>query len=171
MRTTLVSMIAVVSLVLYGSLPLVSVAGQTELPLHHTHQELKTTIEKIQSGLMFFKPTKVLGHREVSVHKAERMGLSQAKVGDEVILVIDNNNLLIDLHRTDIPPAGHHSIAGRLTYADRLWDVIEITHAGGKQTFAVDESAGSRLAILKEGQVVHAELNEDNMVVDIHATR
>jgi hypothetical protein len=171
MRPILVNIIAAVGLVWYGSLPLVSMADQAELLMHHTHQELKTTVEKIQSGLIFFKPTERLGHREVSVHKAERMGLSQAKVGDEVILVIDNNNLLIDLHSTDIPPAGHRSIAGRLTYADRLWEVIEITNAGGKQTFAVDESAGSRLAILKEGQIVHAELNEDNMVVDIHPIR
>ncbi len=171
MRPTLVNIIVIAGLGFYASLPLVSLAGQAELPLHHTHQELKTTIEKIQSGLMYFKPTDRLGHREASVHKAERMGLSQAKVGDEVILVIDNNNLLIDLHRTDIPPAGHRSIAGRLTYADRLWDVIEITTAGGKQTFSVDESTGSRLSILKEGQFVHAELNEDNIVVDIHPTR
>lgn len=167
MRPILVRIIVAMGLVWVGNLPCVSVAGQAELP---THQQLTTTVEKIQSGLMYFKPTGRLGHREVSIHKAERMGLSQAKVGDEVILVIDENNLLIDLHRKDILPAGHHSIAGKLTYADRLWEVIEITTtAGGKQTFAVDESAGSRLAILKEGQLVQAELNEDNMVVDIHS--
>ena len=168
MRSILVSIVVAVGLAWCWSLPVVSVAGQGELP---THQQLLTTVEKIQSGLMFFKPTARLGHREVSVHKAERMGLSQAKVGDEVILVIDENNLLIDLHRKDVPPAGHHSIAGKLTYSDPLWEVIEITNAGGKQTFAVDESAGSRLSILKKGQLVQAELNEDNMVVDIHPTR
>ncbi len=168
MRPILVSIIVAMGLGWGGILPCLSVAGQAEFP---THQQLTTTIEKIQSGLMYFKPTDRLGHREVSIHKAERMGLSQAKVGDEVILLIDDNNLLIDVHRKDIPPAGHHSIAGTLTYADRLWEVIEITTAGGKQTFAVDDSAGSRLAILKEGQLVQAELNEDNMVVDIHSIR
>ncbi len=163
MRPILVIIIVAIGLAWGGS-----VAGQTELP---AHQQLTTTIEKIQSGLMYFKSTERLGHREVSIHKAERMGLSQAKVGDEVILVIDDNNLLIDLHRKDIPPAGHRSIAGKLTYTDRLWEVIEISTVGGKQTFAVDESAGSRLAVLKEGQLVQAELNEDNIVVDIHPTR
>ncbi len=168
MRPILISIVMAMDLLWGGSLPCASVAGQAELP---THQQLTTTIEKIQSGLMYFKQTERLGHRQVSIHKAERMGLSQGKVGDEVILVIDENNLLIDLHRKDIPPAGHHSIAGQLTYTDRLWEVIEITTAGGKQTFAVDESAGSRLAVLKEGQFVQAELNEDNMVVDIHPAR
>ncbi len=99
MRPILVIIIVAIGLAWGGS-----VAGQTELP---AHQQLTTTIEKIQSGLMYFKSTERLGHREVSIHKAERMGLSQAKVGDEVILVIDDNNLLIDLHRKDIPPAGH----------------------------------------------------------------
>ncbi|UVT19386.1 MAG: hypothetical protein H8K03_16555 [Nitrospira sp.] len=164
MRPILVIIIIVAIGLAWGG----SVAGQTEPP---AHQQLTTTIEKIQSGLMYFKSTERLGHREVSIHKAERMGLSQAKVGDEVILVIDDNNLLIDLHRKDVPAAGHHSIAGKLSYADRLWEVIEINTAGRKQTFAVDESAGSRLAVLKEGQLVQVELNEDNIVVDIHPIR
>lgn len=165
MRPILVNIVAAVGLVWSGSLPLVSMAGQAE---HPTHQQLMTTVEKIESGLMYFKATAPLGHRVVSVHKAERMGLSQAKVGDEVILIIDENNILMDLHRKDIPPAGHRSIVGKLTYADRLWEVIEITNAGGKQTFAVDDASG--VSVLKEGQLVQAELNEDNMVVDIHPT-
>lgn len=168
MRPILVSIVVAVGLVWCGSLPFVSVAGQAASP---THKRLTTTVEKIESGVMFFKPTAGLEHRAVSVNKAERMGLSQAKAGDEVILVIDENNLLMDLHRKDIPPAGHRLIAGKLTYADPMWEVIEITTAGGKQTFAMDDAAGSKLSVLKEGQHVRAELNEDNMVVDIHPTR
>ncbi len=168
MRPILVSIILAMGLVWGVGLPCGSMADQADFL---THQQLTTTVEKIQSGLMYFTPTERLGHRAVSLHKAERMGLSQANVGDEVILVIDENNLLMDVHRKDIPPAGHHSIAGKLTYADRLWEVIEITTVGGKQTFAVDDAAGSRLAVLKEGQLVQVELNEDNMVVDIHPAR
>ena len=120
---------------------------------------------------MFFKPTAGLQDRAVSVHKAERMGLNEAKEGDEVILVIDESNMLIDLHRKGIQPAGHRLIAGKLTYADPFWEVIEITNAEGKQTFAMDEAAGSKLSMLTEGRLVRAELNEDNMVVDIAPTR
>jgi hypothetical protein len=129
-----------------------------------------TTVEKIQSGLMFFNPAAGLQHRAVSVHKAERMGLYEAKEGDEVILVIDESNMLIDLHKKGTQPAGHRLIAGKLTYADPFWEVIEITNAEGKQTFAMDEAAGSKLSVLKEGNLVRAGLNEDNMVVEIHPT-
>jgi hypothetical protein len=99
------------------------------------------------------------------------MGLYEPKVGDEVYLVIDEGNDLIDLHKKGAQPAGHRLIAGKLTYADPFWEVIEITNAEGKQTFAMDEAAGSKLSMLKEGNLVRAELNEDNMVVDILPTR
>ena len=75
----------------------------------------------------------------------------------------------IDLHRKGTQPAGHRLIAGNLTYADPFWEVIEITNVEGKQTFAMDEAAGSKLSMLT--RKCSAELNEDNIVVDIAPTR
>src|SRR5512146_1088843 len=168
MRPILVSIVVAAGLVWCGSLTFAREAGQAEPPMH---KHLTTTVEKVQSGLVFFKPTAGLQNRAVSVHKAERMGLYKAKGGDEVVLVIDESNMLIDLHRKGTTPAGHRLIAGKLTYADQFWVVLEITNAEGKQTFAMDEAAGSKLSMLMEGKVVRAELNEDNMVVDIAPTR
>jgi len=168
MRPILVSIVVAVGLVWFGSLTFASEADQAKPPMH---KHLMTTVEKVQSGLVFFTPTAGLQNRAVSVHKAERMGLYQAKKGDEVMLVIDESNMLIDLHKKGNPLVGHRLIAGKLTYADPFWEVIDITNAEGKQTFAMDESAGSKLSVLKEGQLVRAELNEDNIVVDILPTR
>jgi hypothetical protein len=168
MRPILVSIVVVTGLVWFGGLTFAREAGQAKLP---THRHITTTVEKIQSGLVFFTPTAGLQDRAVSLHKAERMGLYQAKTGDEVILVIDESNMLIDLHKKGIPLAGHRVIAGKLSYADPFWEVIEITNADGKQTLAMDEAAGSKLSVLKEGNLVRAELNEDNIVVDIRPAR
>ena len=168
MRPILVSIVVTASLVWCGSPTFAREAGQAQHPMH---KHLTTTVEKVQSGLVFFKPTAGLQDRAVSVHKAERMGLNEAKVGDEVILVIDESNMLIDLHRKGVQPAGHRLIAGKLTYADPFWEVIEISNAEGAQMFAMDEAAGSKLSMLAEGKLVRAELNEDNIVVDILATR
>lgn len=168
MRPILVSIVLAASLVCFGSLTFAREAGQAELP---THRHITTTVEKVQSGLVFFTPTAGLQDRAVSVHKAERMGLYQAKEGDEVVLVIDESNMLIDLHRKGVPRAGHRLIAGKLTYADPFWEVIEITNTEGKQTLAMDEAAGTKLSVLKEGNLVRAELNEDNIVVDIFPTQ
>ena len=168
MRPMLVSIVVAAGLVWCGSFTFASEANQAGPPMH---KHLMTTVEKVQSGLVFFQPTAGLQDRAVSVHKAERMGLYEAKAGDEVMLVIDESNMLIDLHKKGAQPAGHRLIAGKLTYADPFWEVIEITNAEGTQTFAMDEAAGSKLSMLKEGNLVRAELNEDNMVVDIGPTR
>jgi predicted RNA-binding protein len=39
---------------------------------------------------------------------------------------------------------------------------------GGSESFAVDIMAGSKLSVLSEGKVVRVELDEDNIVIDIH---
>ena len=167
MRPILVSIVVVAVLGWCGSL---TFAREAEQAGPRTHKYLTTTVEKIGSGLVWFNPVAGLEHRAVSLHKAERMGLYEAKVGDEVILVIDEGDLLIDLHKKGSKPAGHRLIAGKLTYADPFWELIEITNAEGKQTFAMDEATGSKLSMLKEGQLVRAEVNEDNLVVDIYPT-
>jgi len=166
MRPILISIILASSLVCFGSLTFAREADQAKLPMH---RHITTTVEKIQSGVVFFTPIAGLEHRAVSEHKAERMGLYQAKEGDEVVLVLDESNMLIDLHKKGDPRAGHRLIAGKLTYADPFWEVIEITNAEGKKTLAMDEAAGSKLSMLKEGNLVRAELNEDNRVVDIRS--
>ena len=167
MRPILVSIVMAAVLVWCGNL---TFAREAEHAMPRTHKHLSTTVEKVESGLVWFKPVAGLEHRAVSLHKAERMGLYEAKVGDEVILVIDESNLLIDLHKKGQEPAGHRLIAGKLTYADPFWELIEITNPDGKQTFAMDEATGSKLSMLKEGKVVRAEVNEDNVVVDIYPT-
>ena len=164
MRPILVSIVVAAVLAWCGSLTLAQEAGQAQ-PRAHRH--LMTIVEKVGSGIVWFRPTSGLEHRAVSLHKAERMGLYDPEVGDEVMLVIDENNLLIDLHKKGHRSGGHRLITGKLTYADPFWEVIEITNADGKQTFAMDEATGSKLSLRKEGELVRAEVNEDNVVVDI----
>lgn len=143
-------------------------AHEADLAGPHTHKEITTTVEKIQSGLMFFNPAKGLRHRAISVKKAERMGLHDAKPSDEVILIVDESNVLLDLHKKGIESAGHALVVGKLIYADPFWEVIEITSSTGTQSYLVDTVAGSKLSVLKKGQTVRVELDEDNMAIDIH---
>jgi hypothetical protein len=165
MRPILVSIVVATVLVGWGSL---SFGQETGHAAPRTHKHITTTVEKVESGLVWFKPLVGMEHRAVSLHKAERMGLNEPKAGDEVMLVIDEGNLLIDLHKKGHQPAGHRLIVGKLTYEDPFWELIEITDADGKQTFAMDEATGSKLSMRKEGELVRAELNEDNVVVDIY---
>jgi hypothetical protein len=135
-----------------------------------THTELITTIDKVQSGLLFLKPVAGLQFRAVSLKKAERMGLHEAKPGDKVTLVVDEGNIVVDIHKKGAAPAGHHVVSGKLAYADPFWEVIELSTPQGTEHFAVDSLAGSKLSILEAGRRVRVELDEDNVVVDIHPT-
>ena len=165
MYPVLLSIVVATVLAWCGSL---TFAREAEHVGPRPHKHIATTIEKVESGLVWFKPVAGLEHRAVSLRKAERMGLYETKAGEDVMLVIDESNLLIDLHKKGQEPAGHHLIVGKLTYADPFWEFIEITDADGKQTLAMDEAAGSKLSMRKQGELVRVETNEDNMVVDIY---
>lgn len=165
MRPILLSLVAAAVLAWCASL---TFAREAEHAAPRPHKHLATTIEKVESGLVWFKPVAGLEHRAVSLRKAERMGLYEPKADDEVMLVIDESNLLIDLHKKGQDPAGHRLLVGKLTYADPFWEFIEIADADGKQTLAMDEATGSKLSMRKQGEVVLVETNEDNVVVDIY---
>ncbi len=168
MRHILVSIVVLAGVVWWGNQ---TFAHEGDLVKHSVHQHQAATVEKVQSGLVFLDQSTGVGQRTVSVHKAERMGLLNPKKGDEVILVIDEHDILIDLHPKGVPPAGHHLITGRLTYADPTWEVIEISNAEGKHMLAMDQDASSKVFAIMGHELVVAELNEDNLVIDIHHLR
>lgn len=148
------------------------VAHEADLGGPHTHRDIAATIAKIESGLMYLEVQGSLGTklspRSVSVKKAERMGLHQAKVGDEVIVTIDESNVLLDIHDPTGPIHGHRILVGNLAYADPFWEVVEIFTSEGLESFSVDALAGSKLSALEEGALVRAELDEANVMIDIH---
>lgn len=167
MRHILVSIVVVAGFVCGSQ----TFAHEGDLAKHSVHQHRTATIEKVESGLVFLGQPTGVGQRTVSVHKAERMGLLNPKKGDEVMLVIDEHDMLIDLHEKGVQPAGHRLITGRLTYADPTWEVIEISNAEGKHLLAMDEDASSKVFSMMGHELVVAELNEDNLVIDIHHLR
>ena len=59
-------------------------------------------------------------------------------------------------------------MVGNLAYADPFWEVIEVFTSEGLESFAVDSAAGSKLSVLKEGTLVRIELDEANVLIDIH---
>ncbi len=149
-----------------------ALAHEADLGGPHTHRDLTAVISKIDSGVMFLEiqgsPGLKLRPRSVSVNKADRMGLHQAKVGDEVSVTVDETNLLLDIHDKSGPIHGHRLIVGTLAYADPFWEVVEVFTSEGLETFAIDPAAGSKLSGLNEGTLVRVELDEANVLIDIH---
>jgi hypothetical protein len=152
-------------------LPVAAVADHPERsgPFPHiTHIEMTGMVTKIEPSMLFVQPPQGLRPRTISTIKAERMGLQETKVGDTVTLVVDEGNVLIDAHKSDVLPAGHRIITGTLTYAKKFWQELKISTPEGIEDFAVDPLAGSKLAALREGESVVIELDEANVVIDMH---
>lgn len=149
-----------------------AVAHDADLGGPYSHRNVPATITKIEAGLMFLEMEgasgKKVAPRWVSVKKAERMGLHEAKVGDEVIATLDESNVLLDIHDPNRPIHRHRVLVGNLAYADPFWEVVEIFTSEGLESFPVDSLAGSKLGALKEGDLVRAELDEANVMIDIH---
>ena len=148
------------------------VAHDVDLSGPHSHRDVPATITKIESGLMYLKTQGSSGEkaslRPVSIKKAERMGVHQPKVGDEVIVTVDESNVLLDIHDPSRPIHGHRVLVGNLAYADPLWEVVEIRTSEGLKSFSVDALVGSKLSALQEGALVRVELDEANVLIDIH---
>ncbi len=135
------------------------------------HYGFSGVIAKIRSGILFVKTEKGLQPRTISPSKADRVGLHEAKVGEQVNLLVDSGNVLIDASRTDRFFPDHRFIAGTVRNSDPYWSEIQLSTPEGPASYEVDPLAGSKLSVLQEGMPVTIELDADNVMVDIHRGR
>ena len=147
-------------------------ADSSDGPLLGARLAVSGQIAKIESGLLFVKTPFGLQLRTISPNKADRVGLHDARIGDEVWLLVDSGNVLLDATR----PGGelfdnHKVLAGRIHYADPYWGEIQISTPEGFERFEVDSLAGSKLSVFQEGMPVTVELDADNVMIDIHQNR
>jgi len=132
------------------------------------HSEVRAVVEKIESGVIFLKVPDQLQPRTLSLTKMERLGQEDLKPGDDVSLVIDENNVIIDAHKVSTPGHGHRVLKGRLEEAEASGKKIVLSTAGGRKALEVDPAAVSKVAGLKKGAQLKVEVDEANMVIDVH---
>jgi hypothetical protein len=162
------SKVTIVVICAVAVIALTAVASADELNGAGTHTELNTIVTKIASGVIFVEPFEGLRPRTISPAKADRVGLHEAKAGDEVTLVIDEGNVLVDAHKAGMPAHGHRHMTGNLAYTDVSWKEVQLSTPDGIERYDVDALAGSRLSLMPDGTPVVVELDEDNTIIDIH---
>lgn len=141
-------------------------------PMTGAHLAVSGHISKIESGVLFVKTPYGLRMRTISPNKADRVGLHDARIGDEVWLLIDSGNVLLDATRPGGEQfANHKVLAGRIHYTDPYWGEIQISTPEGYERYEVDTLAGSKLSVFQEGMPVTIELDADNVMIDIQSTR
>ncbi len=110
------------------------------------HQEVHGYVSKIQSGLIFLKIPGVIQHRTLEVKRAERLGIKDVKPGDELLVVLDEDNLVIDVHAPGQPT--HHRIVEG-TLVEKLPKEIKVATAKATETFKLDPVAVGKLTQLR----------------------
>lgn len=133
-------------------------AGQ---PTSMTHHKLAGVVTKVKSGVVFVKtPTG-------QVTLASKGGLKHLAVGEEVTLWVNENNVVIDVHKKGDKPHAYRFITGNLTYASADKKEIKLWTPEGEKTFPV-EKGKAKLSVIKEGTPVTVEVNEAGDVIDVH---
>ena len=105
----------------------------------------------------------------VSEKASERHGHTVPKVGQEVTVVLNENNNVIDVHLKGTEGA-HSFVTGKLVYVGKMKPEIKLQTPQGDKTFPLvrqDIKTGG----IEEGALVTAELNEAGAVIDLHRAK
>ena len=138
----------------------------------YTHYGFSGVVSKIESGFLFIKSPHGLQLRAISPNKADRVGLHDAKIGDEILLLVDSGNVLLDATTpTRMAMFEHRLLTGRIDYGDPYWGEIRLSTPEGTERFDVDSLMGNKLWVYEHGAPVVIELDADNVMIDIHRDR
>ena len=86
--------------------------------------------------------------------------------GDEVIVVLDENNYIVDMHLKG-KEGTHRQVTGKLIHVGRMNKQIKLQTPDGEQGFPLAEE-GQKTKGMAEGELVTVELNEAGTVIDMH---
>jgi hypothetical protein len=105
----------------------------------------------------------------VTTKPSEKHGHAVPKVGEEVTLILNENNNVIDMHPKGAEGA-HSFVTGKLIYVGKMKPEIKLQTPQGDKTFPLvrqDIKTGG----IEEGTLVTAELNEAGAVIDLHRAK
>jgi hypothetical protein len=105
----------------------------------------------------------------VNPKASTRHGHQVPKVGDEVTMVLNENNTVIDVHPKG-QEGGHSFVTGKLVYVGKMKPEIKLETAQGERTFPL-ERQDIKKGTIEEGALVTAELNEAGSVIDLHRAK
>ncbi len=121
--------------------------------------QMSGQISKSQSG--FFSVKTPVGQYTMSKNTIP----AEAAVGDEVLLWINKDNMVIDRRRNDDPNGGtHRRIFGKLEYTGKEKNTINLATPEGEQIINLS-GAGVKTTTIAEGSNIVVDLNENGTVV------
>ncbi|MBD0316684.1 MAG: hypothetical protein ICV75_08325 [Nitrospiraceae bacterium] len=137
--------------------------GAAEQTTQSKHQHLQGVVVEKGGALAVKVPNGTT--YQLNENRSLRHGHAPPKAGDEVTVVIDENNLVLEVH-----PKGtegtHRFVTGEVVSIGRLQREITLKTEKGEQHFPMEKQ--EMTASIKDGALVTAELNEAGSVIDLH---
>jgi hypothetical protein len=123
------------------------------------HIQVHGVVDKIQSGVVTVKAP------GATYHLPAKSMQSDLKVGDELTLWINHENMVIDHHRKGHDSA-HRLISGKLIYTGKTRNEIKLWTPEGEKVFPLGRMEVKTKPI-PEGSLITVELNEEGTVIDL----
>ena len=133
-------------------------------PLAKGHTQFSSVVTKTAGALVVTTPNGVI--HQLNANMARRHGQEPFKAGDEVIVVLDENNYIVDMHLKG-KEGTHRLVTGKLIHVGRMKKQIKLQTPDGERVFPLAEE-GQKTKGMEEGELVTVELNEAGTVIDMH---
>ncbi|MCA9500948.1 MAG: hypothetical protein KC588_17270, partial [Nitrospira sp.] len=132
--------------------------------LSQGHRNVSGVVTAVKGDIVTVKTS--TGTLTLTQKGAAEHGHAEYKNGDEVTLMMDENNNIIEAHHKG-EEGNHHFYTGKLIYMGKTQKEIKLETIDGEKVFPL-----SRLEIktkpIEEGEIVTVEVNEGGIVIDLH---
>lgn len=125
-----------------------------------TRMKVSGVVSKVQSSHVTIKTP--WGQMTIS----STAGPQNLEVGEEVEMQVNEENIVIDVHRKGEPRHAHRFVAGKLIYAGLTKQEIKLWTPEGEKVFPL-ERMEVKTKPIPEGSMIIVEVNEDGSVVDL----
>ena len=130
------------------------------------HKKVEGVVTDVKSGFITVK-TPAGATLTLSENQAVRHGHSVPKVGDKMMLWVNEGNLVIDAHPKGEAANAHRYISGKLASIDNDKSQMTLSTSGGVKSFKLKRES-RMFTDIAVGTPVTIELNEAGEVIDLH---
>lgn len=144
--------------------PTVASAGTEAKDLPRGHTKFTSVVTEKAGALVVTTPNGAI--HQLNENMARRHGQEPFKKGEEVIVVLDENNYIVDMHREG-QEGKHQLVTGKLIHVGMTKNQIRLQTPDGEKVFPLTEQA-QKTKGMADGTLVTVELNEAGAVIDLH---
>lgn len=103
---------------------------------------------------------------QLNPNVSQRHGHEPFKEGDEITVLLNENNAVIDVHPNG-QEGKHRFVTGKLVYVGKMKPEIKLATPEGERVFPIERQE-IKTGGIEEGSLVTAELNEAGTLIDLH---